>query len=69
MMNAPCYKCAERKDNCHATCERYAKYKEDMAERNRQIQLDMDGLSHFTVCGRFARKWAEEKIVSSNKSK
>ncbi len=29
MHNSPCYKCEERTAECHATCERYRKAKEE----------------------------------------
>ena len=33
----PCYKCEDRTQNCHAACERYKAYKEQVAEQNAVI--------------------------------
>lgn len=39
-----CKDCKERKSNCHSSCERYAKYKEELnrindAKRNEYLKL------------------------------
>lgn len=49
MINAPCYKCTDRCDNCHSRCERYAKYKEALADLNEKIQKDKEGNVHAPV--------------------
>lgn len=38
MKNAPCMNCSDRSATCHATCEKYLKYKDELTrvKENRQ---------------------------------
>lgn len=35
MKNAPCYKCQDKADRCHSTCEWYKSYRKVIDEINR----------------------------------
>lgn len=36
-MTCPCYKCEERQVNCHATCERYKRYRAELDNRKTTV--------------------------------
>lgn len=37
-MKSPCFNCIDRKISCHATCEKYLKYKKKNKELNDKIR-------------------------------
>lgn len=37
-VNAPCFHCELRTEDCHGLCERYTKYRNDLTERNNAIR-------------------------------
>lgn len=41
-MNCPCYKCAERRLNCHACCSKYIEYKAEI-DKARIYKQKIDG--------------------------
>ena len=40
--NAPCRDCSDRTVGCHATCEKYAKYKKDMDKLRHELRKKMN---------------------------
>lgn len=49
-MTQPCYKCLDRRQNCHASCEKYAAFRAELdkwREYNKQFQpIDPMPYSH-----------------------
>ena len=41
-MTAPCLNCPDRKVGCKIDCERYAEFRKEIDERNRQLKADRD---------------------------
>lgn len=35
---SPCYKCPDRNPGCHATCDKYIKFRKDCDEYNQMIK-------------------------------
>lgn len=40
MLKCPCKLCAERHKNCHDSCDKYARYKEDIRKLKKQFGKD-----------------------------
>ena len=45
-MNAPCYKCDERRKGCHAVCERYLQYAAKLRDINNAERVAVDADAH-----------------------
>lgn len=41
MLNSPCYKCFDRVLNCHADCEKYKNYREELDKLNKDKKPDL----------------------------
>lgn len=41
-VKTPCYECKDRKVGCHSICEKYKKYKIDLAEENKKKRKALD---------------------------
>lgn len=39
-MQAPCYGCTERHENCHAECERYKAFREEYKKREDELKKE-----------------------------
>lgn len=36
---SPCFKCTDRKLNCHSNCNKYTSYKENLKEFNEKLSI------------------------------
>lgn len=43
-MKVPCYKCQERKEGCHATCDRYRDWHGKRQQQLEQRKLDKEAV-------------------------
>lgn len=48
-IKSPCYQCADRKPNCHSSCEKYDEYKKNERARKHYMyqQINPPGCRYF----------------------
>lgn len=64
-MKSPCYKCSERSAVCHADCERYKAFQEQLTESKRKEKAENEFKDYKRNQYERMRKQSESKTYAS----